>query len=88
VICQCVQAGVLHTDGVATYRIPALADVPKEMHVTLVQGVRNDRKGARITNLERAARMSFSYRIIAGFAKTGLGQSQKRSELPLAHYNA
>ena len=58
-ICQCVQAGVLHTDGVATYRIPALADVPKEMHVTLVQGVRNDRKGARITNLERAARMSF-----------------------------
>lgn len=47
----CVQAGVLHTDGVATYRIPALADVPKEMHVTLVQGVRNDRKGARITNL-------------------------------------
>ena len=40
-----IRPGSLHTDGVATYRIPALHDVPQEMNVTLVQGVRNDREG-------------------------------------------
>ena len=37
--------GALHSDGVATYRIPALHDVPRAMHVTLVQGGRNNRPG-------------------------------------------
>ena len=40
-----IAPGTLHTDGVATYRIPALHDVPQEMNVTLVQGARNDREG-------------------------------------------